>query len=228
MTAPIQTTKSREAYKAQQQAFLHRPFSSSSPRRSRPQSAGSAGWSGSRDRSGGGSKSGVKENGFPPSCPPPVYHRSPSGSFSGGGGRARGASFDLAPPSFGRGSDTATAGATGATTTNANGGGARPGKPRTRVRPNSASARVYGRPGAGQGVGGGGGREQPPGSGAASGPRRVHAPRHTYGYGGSTPTGDGGKVTPGNSRDQASVVECFATLEGMECSPVVLDGVARR
>lgn len=205
----LQTTKSREAYEAQQLAFLHRPFSSSAPRRSRPQSAGSAGWSGSRDRAGS-SKSGAKENGFPnpPSCPPPVYHRSSSPSVSGGGGRTRGASLDTA---------TAAAPALSATSTSASGGGVRLGKPRTRVRPSSANARVDGRPGAGQGVGGGGEGAPPAGSAAASVPRRVHVPRHTAGYGIGTPPGDDGKVKAGDSRGQVSVVEClwFALLEGV-------------
>lgn len=226
--ALFQTTKSREAYEAQQLAFLHRPFSNSAPRRSRPQSAGSAGWSGSRDR-GSSSKSGAKESGFPnpPSCPPPAYHRSSSRSISGGEGRGRGASLDAPPPPFGRGRATTTAAApavaaaAAATTTNTSGGGARPGKPRTRVRPSSANARVYGRPGAGQGVGGGGGGGQPPGSGAASVPRKVHVPRHTAGYGAGTPTGNDGKVTTSNGRGQASVVECFVRLEGIYGVPTV-------
>ena len=203
-----QTTKSREAYEAQQLAFLHRPVSSSAPRRSRPQSAGSAGWSSGRDR-GGSSKSGAKENGFPnpPSCPPPVYHRSSSRSVAGGGGRGRGASLDTSteatPPSS-------------ATAANSSGGGVRLGKPRTRVRPSSANARVYGRPGAGQGVGGGGGGAPPPGSGAASVARRVHVPRHTEGYGIGSPTGNDGQEKAGDSRRQVSVVESNARLEGVD------------
>lgn len=216
MVALLQTTKSREAYEAQQLTFLQRPFSSSAPHRSRPQSAGSAGWSGGRDR-GGSSKSGAKENGFPnpPSCPPPVYHRSSSRPVGGGGGRGKGASFDLPPPAFGRGSDTTTAAiaaAAASATASASGGGTRLGKTRTRVRPSSANARVYGRPGAGKGVGGSGGGGQPPASGAASVPRKVHIPRHTTGYGAGTPAGDGGNVTTGSSRGQASVSRILRTI----------------
>eukprot|EP00903_Cladosiphon_okamuranus_P012027 g11292.t1 len=184
-----QTTKSREAYEAQQLAFLHRPISSSAPRRSRPQSAGSAGWSGSRER--GGSSKSVAGFPNPPSCPPPLYHRSSSRPVGGGGAPGRGASLDTATPP-----------APSLAATNANGGGVRLGKPRTRVRPSSANARVYGRPGAGQGVGGDGGGGPPPGSAAASVPRRVHVPRQSAGYGIDTTTGDDGKVQAGDSRGQ--------------------------
>lgn len=206
----VQTTKSREAYEAQQLAFLHRPFASSASRRSRPLSASAAGsWNGSRDRPG----SGAKDNGFPnpPPYPPPVYHRSSSpGIVGGGGGRGKGASFDHLnpPPPFVRDSENSTPAAIAAAAAAApNGTGTRLGKPRTRVRPSSANARVYGTPGAGQGVGGGrgggggssddgGGRS---GSGADAVPRRVHVPLSATGY------GDDGKVMSTNSNGQASV-----------------------
>ncbi len=187
------TTKSREAYEAQQLAFLHRPFSgSSAPRRPRPQSAGASGWGRSRDR-GGSNNSQAKENGYPrqPPYPPPEYHRPSIPGVSDGGERGRESSSDAGPPPCGRESDNASA---------RHGAGTRLGKPRTRVRPSSANARVNGRPGAGQGVGGvtgGGGGGYPVGSGVGGVPRRVHVPRYAAGYGMSSASGEGGKVSNG-------------------------------
>lgn len=194
----MKTTKSREAYEAQQLAFLHRPFSGTGPRRPRPQSAGAAaGWGVSRDRAGSSGSSGrTKENGRPgpPPYPPPEYHRPSIPGVSGGGEqRGRGAaSPDLVPPLCGRGGGTAQG---------RNAAVAGLGKPRTRVRPSSANARVNGRPGGGQGIGGvaggrGGGSQQIS-SGVGGIPRRVHVPRHAAGYGIGSASGDGGKVSHG-------------------------------
>lgn len=200
-TTELQTTRSREAYEAQQPAFVHRSFSSGVSRRSRPQSAGAAGgWDGRRDRRGsrgGGGGGGVsKEGGFPspPSYPPPAYYRSCSPGI-GGGGRGTAARLAHVPPSLGCRfdgiSDVASVAAAAASGDQTD---VRLGKPRTRVRPSSANARVYGRSGIGQGVGlaGEGGW-----SGAGGIPRRVHVPRQK-----ATTGSDGGNSTTGMSKAQ--------------------------
>lgn len=204
-TVDLQTTKSREAYEAQQLAFLHRPFTASASRRTRPQSAGAGSWNGSRDRPGGGG-GGTKESGFPsPPCyPPPVYYPAPG---TGGSGRGGGVPRGHPPPAFGRRVSRGSG-------SSANGGdprGARPGKSRTRVRPSSANARVYGTPGAGQGVGVGAGGEGGTGnnsSGTGGIPRGEYVPRYAAGYGLCPAGRDSSKAASGESQGQASAFRC--------------------
>ncbi|CAM9172618.1 unnamed protein product [Ectocarpus sp. 12 AP-2014] len=196
-----QTTKSREAYEAQQLAFLHRPFTASASRRPRPKSAGAGSWDGSRDlpRVGGG---GTKESSFPspPAYPPPAYSPAPG---TGGSGHGSGAPRGHPPPPFGRRVSRGSG-------SSANGGdarSARPGKPRTRVRPSSANARVYGTPGAGQGVGvgaGGGGGIGHTSSGTGGIPRGEYVPRYATGYGVCAAGSDSSKAASGGSQGQAS------------------------
>ncbi|CAM9403257.1 unnamed protein product [Ectocarpus sp. 12 AP-2014] len=205
-----QTTKSREAYEAQQLAFLHRPFTASASRRSRPKSAGAGSWNGSRDLPAGGG-GGTKESSFPspPAYPPPAYYPAAgTGGHGHGGGAPRGHS----PPAFGRRVSNGSG-------SSANGGdlrGARPGKPRTRVRPSSANARVYGTPGAGQGVGepwssqrgggggGGGGGIGHNSSGKGGIPRGEYVPCYAAGYGVCAAGSERSKAASGGSQGQAS------------------------